>query len=413
MKKISIICLSLVLMLTCFISAEENDNRFIDPQDCFSEKAREEYNIHSELLLDEYRVEVFFASTNNVAEDINVFTSEVFDECRSYEHAIIFGANTITHEYAFYTSGYMDEVISSDLINEIITGCNNAIDIFDALEWYLNTLEMHVSKYLTDNGFTPEEVPDNRLLEYVYDEANLLNEQEEISLLAILEEISDHQRCDVVVATFNDFEGDDFVAFVDDFYDYNGFGYGRDRDGIILAISMAGRDLHMSTLGYALYAFTDYGLEAMEYAFIDSLSRGYYFDAFLEYAQKADELLTLAHNGTPLDVPQTEEVHIDFKETLLEFGLGSLILALGIGFGMVMVERSRLKTVHFEHGAYNYEKRLERHIYRRYDRLINRTVHREKIKTSSSSSSSSHRSSGSSSHRSSSGSSHGGRSGKF
>ena len=414
MKKILIICLGLVLLMTNFIDAKEYDTRFIDEDNYFSEIAHDEYNEHSKLLLDEFNLEVFFAVTMDEDTDILAFTQEAFDEYRTHEHAVILGVNVSNYEYAFLTSGYMDEALTSDVIDEIVLMCDSAFDIFSALEMYLNSLEINVGIYLTENGFHPEDVPDNRYLDYVYDEADLLDENEELALLSYLEQVSDRQRCDVVVATFNDYEGEDFVAFVDDFYDYNGYGYGRDRDGIILAISMAERDFCMSSLGYGLYAFTDYGLEQMEYAFIDSLSNGDYYEAFMDYAMKADELLTLAHEGTPLDIPQFVVEEIDPREAVAELSLGSLIISVGIGFGIVMHERSRLKTIRFERGAYNYEDRLKRHIYRRYDRLIGSSIQRERIETnSSSSSSSSHSSGGSSSHRSSSGSSHGGRSGKF
>lgn len=49
----------------------------------------------------------------------------------------------------------------------------------------------------------------------------------------------------------------------DDFYDYNGYGYGEEGDGIIFLISMEERKWQISTCGFGITAFTDAGQEYM------------------------------------------------------------------------------------------------------------------------------------------------------
>ena len=105
------------------------------------------------------------------------------------------------------------------------------------------------------------EVPDERLLPRLTDEADLLTDEEEELLLKQLDEISERQNCDVVVAAVDGLDGKSAMEYADDFYDYNGYGMGNERDGIILLVSMEERDWWISTCGFGITAFTDDGLD--------------------------------------------------------------------------------------------------------------------------------------------------------
>ena len=84
-----------------------------------------------------------------------------------------------------------------------------------------------------------QKIPDSRLLPRLVDEADLLSDSEESRLLTTLDEISERQNCDVVVVTVDTIGDSTATEFADDFYDYNGYGAGENRDGILLLISMA------------------------------------------------------------------------------------------------------------------------------------------------------------------------------
>ena len=74
------------------------------------------------------------------------------------------------------------------------------------------------------------------------DGADLLTDSEEITLLSMLGEISERQMLDVVIVTTNTLEGKSPMAYADDFYDYNGYGFGASYDGVLLLVSMEDRD---------------------------------------------------------------------------------------------------------------------------------------------------------------------------
>ena len=79
------------------------------------------------------------------------------------------------------------------------------------------------------------------------DDADLLTDHEEAVLLSELDEISERQRMDIVVVTTDSLEGKSAMEYADDFYDYNGYGFGNSRDGVLLLISMEDRDWWLST----------------------------------------------------------------------------------------------------------------------------------------------------------------------
>lgn len=101
-----------------------------------------------------------------------------------------------------------------------------------------------------------EEIPDKRQLPRLVDRAELLDSDEADGLLTLLDRLSDEVQCDIAVVTGEIAQdGKSVVDYTDDFYDYNGYGYGEDRDGIMLLINMGERDVHISDCGYVAVRF--------------------------------------------------------------------------------------------------------------------------------------------------------------
>ena len=79
-------------------------------------------------------------------------------------------------------------------------------------------------------GANADTIPDRRLRERVVDEANLLSASEEKRLLDKVNEISERQNCDVVIVTVYDIGSKTPNEYADDFFDYNGYGKGKNAD---------------------------------------------------------------------------------------------------------------------------------------------------------------------------------------
>ena len=237
------------------------------------------------------------------------------------------------------------------------------------------------------------------------DMADLLSDSEESDLSDILDEISERQRVDIVVVTVDSMDGESAMVYADDFYDYNGYGFGNERDGILLLISMEERDWYISTTGYGITAVTDAGREYISEIFVDDLSAGDYAAAFTSFANLCDDFITQAKTGEPYDVGNLP------KEP---FGVvGNLVAAFVIAFIISLIVtgimRGQLKTVRSQSAADNYMKQGSMQLTKKNDLFLYRNVARRKKPENSSSNSSG----GSRTHTSSSGTTHGGGGGKF
>ncbi len=96
------------------------------------------------------------------------------------------------------------------------------------------------------------------------DSAEVLTEDEDGELEASLEELSVRQSFDVIIATIDSLESEGCTSmeeYADDLYDYCQFGYGENRDGVLLLVSIGDRKWHISTCGYGITAFTDAGIQ--------------------------------------------------------------------------------------------------------------------------------------------------------
>ena len=97
----------------------------------------------------------------------------------------------------------------------------------------------------------------------VNDMAGLLTDSQEERLRGQIEDIAQEYQFDAVIVTVDSLDGKSAEAYADDYFDYNGYGYGTDADGILMLVSMEYRDWAISTCGRGLEVFTDYGLDYM------------------------------------------------------------------------------------------------------------------------------------------------------
>ena len=228
------------------------------------------------------------------------------------------------------------------------------------------------------------------------DQADLLTDAQEASLLSKLDTISDAQKMDVVIVTTDTLNGKTPMAYADDFYDYSGYS----KDGVLLLVSIEDNDWWISTSGYGITAFTDAGIEYLGEQITPALGDDDYVGAFNTYADRCDEFITQAKSGDPYDTHNLPKEPFDF---LLNLGI-CLVIGLIIGAVSTAVMKGKLKTVRAKAGAADYMKPGSLNVTLRQDLFLYRDVKRTAKPKSSS---------GSSTHTSSSGRSHGGGGGKF
>lgn len=236
------------------------------------------------------------------------------------------------------------------------------------------------------------------------DMADLLQESEEKVLLALLDEMSERQQLDIVVVTANTLNGKTPMKYADDFYDYNDYGFGAQKDGVLLLVSMEDRDWWISTTGYGITAFTDAGITYIGEQFLPALGDGDYADAFTTFAQLCDKFITQAKTGEPYDKGS-------FPKEPFSFGANACIALVVGGFFAVITTtamKGSLKSVRFHPTAADYVRSGSMQVTDAKELFL--YTHIDRIKRQKESSS---QGGGSTTHTSSSGMNHGGGGGKF
>ena len=236
------------------------------------------------------------------------------------------------------------------------------------------------------------------LYDRLIDMGDILSDSEEAELLAALDEVSLRQNMDVTIITVESLEGDEIAALADDIYDMCSFGYGADRDGILLLVSRDDRQWHISTCGYGITAFTDAGIQYIGRQMKSDLASENYAAAFRIFIDQCDQFISQARTGMPFDKSSLPKEKMPSAWALISLGGGA-----AVGLGVFAALRGKMKSVRYAPAANNYVRDGSMNITQSNDVFLYRTVN----KTART------KSSGSSTHTYSSGTTHGGGGGSF
>lgn len=277
---------------------------------------------------------------------------------------------------------------------------NRLRSLFAALAALVLAAALAVPAFAVEGGFAD-------LYYRMNDSANVLTEDEDNELEDALEELSLRQSFDVVIATIESLESVDYTSmeeYADDLYDFCQFGYGADRDGVLLLVSVGDRKWHISTCGYGITAFTDAGIQYLGEQMTPDMADGDYAAAFRTFVQWSDAYIDAARSGRPYDVKNLPREPLSLMYLFLALGIG-LVLA----WVVVHVMKSRLRSVAFQENAASYVREGSMNLTNSRELFLYRDVHRtERVEEKDSDSSG-----GSSTHTSSSGTTHGGGGGSF
>jgi len=210
--------------------------------------------------------------------------------------------------------------------------------------------------------------------EFLYDEADLLTVAEEAALIQKLASVSAEYEAQIVIATIASANGGDVDTLVDYWYDSMGFGYGENRDGVLLLVCMAPREYRILSNGYAGVAIDPDVIGSIGDEIVDDLSGGDYAVAFGEFADECAYYLDGYINGFPFDAAGSLTV--------------SAIIGVIIGLVVAFVLKGQLNTVRRQSRAHDYVKHGSMQVNVMKDIFLYRNVTRTKKQTNSSSGSS-------------------------
>jgi len=178
----------------------------------------------------------------------------------------------------------------------------------------------------------------------VVDGADVLTANEESSLLARLNGISDKYSVDVAVVTVESLDGESPSDFTEGYFKSKGYGIGEDNSGVMLLFSAevvdGGRDYYIYYSGIGYDAVSD-NVEELKEDVVGYLKNDDFVSAFNTFADECEGYINVEINGAPFN-----------------FGK-SLIVSLVIGFIVALISvsvmKGKLKSVHFQSEAANYQ----------------------------------------------------------
>lgn len=215
----------------------------------------------------------------------------------------------------------------------------------------------------------------------LWDEADLLTSYEESSLSKKLTSLSNAYDAQIIIVTLSSLEGTGIDYMLEYLYDEMDFGYGANKDGVLLLVSMDTRQFRILSNGFAAIAIDSYDIDRISDAIVDSLSSGDYADAFEEFVSQCDYYLDGYINGYPFN----------FGKTLL------ICLVIGIIVALIVsaVLKGQLKSVRKQEKANVYVKPGSMNVTLSNDIFLYRNVTRtKKVEKSSGSGRGSSRSTG-------------------
>ncbi len=303
-------------------------------------------------------------------EDLPSYVEQFASEHVAEKNALVLGFNA-DYYYFLQIGSVAKEALPDSVCESTILDAYRAVkgDPKGKLLAYLNTTDEILKEYRDTHGFSdvfdvsgaydlsdvPEEIARTAGGKpTLVDKERLLTDSEAEALSKRLKEIGDAYRCDVVIVTVSTLGSKTSEAYADDFFDYNGYGYGavpdangvtRDGNGILLLLSMEDRDFAVGTSGSAIRAFTDYGIQTyLEDRFLPYLSGNDFSRGFNAFADACDDLLKYASEGVPYDY---RRVYVDgwTDSQLLSCNDRAESVANEYGVGIYFIESTAIGDV--------------------------------------------------------------------
>jgi len=221
-------------------------------------------------------------------------------------------------------------------------------------------------------------------IDLVTDITDTLTDSQIEQLNTRAERIAEQYRCDVAIIVIDAMYDDDGAfAWAQYLYEVFNFGYGSDRSGVLLFLSLAERDYALIAFGFGNTAFTDYGKDVMlDNHILPLLGNNRYYDAFSVYLDKVEEFLAMARDGTPFDrhtSPEGQRTSFLIKLAIV------IVLPLLIAFTICSIWKSKMKTARIATTACNYIPPGGFQLTGYADTFLYQTVSRTKVQSSSSS----------------------------
>jgi len=219
-------------------------------------------------------------------------------------------------------------------------------------------------------------------LNYVTDDAALLSSEQYQQLNTYAAELSEEYGCSVYIITLNDYT-DIVNGSVYDcataIFDYYELGWGSDKNGVLLLLSMEERDYSLIAHGSTgNSAFTDYGKDYLSDKFLDDFRENDWYGGFVDYLETAGYMLEQNRMGSPVDISGAYSEGSGKLSPIAAIGF-ILLLPCAVALIVCSIFRAQMKTAKLKTTAQDYVENGGIELRVRQDLFLHRTQTRQVI----------------------------------
>ena len=377
----------------------------IDDARLLTIEQRQELNAYAEKITETYGMGIYIMSV----EDFHNYGEEpqIFDVLWNYYHdnSLGYGADRqgmilmlsmAERDFATFFYGEDTEYAFAGSRQEQLE--TYFLDNFGSDDWYGGFLDyLTASEEFMAQAAVEQSAP---ATPYVIDDARLLTIEQRQELNTYAEKITETYGVGIYIMSVEDFHnyGEEPQIFdvLWNYYHDNSLGYGADRQGMILMLSIAERDFATFFYGEDTeYAFNGFGQAQLENYFLDDFGSDDWYDGFMDFLVASEDFMAKAAAGEPV------------RDNPWSLASVFVLIALFASFVVTRLLWMKMANVAAQKGAARYQTADGLVLTKQVDQFLTQTVRRRKIESSDSGSGKS----GSS--RAHSGGGGSGRSGKF
>ena len=211
----------------------------------------------------------------------------------------------------------------------------------------------------------------------VIDDARLLTIEQRQELNAYAEKITETYGMGIYIMSVEDFHnyGEEPQIFdvLWNYYHDNSLGYGADRQGMILMLSMAERDFATFFYGEDTeYAFNGFGQAQLENYFLDDFGSDDWYDGFMDFLVASEDFMAKAAAGEPV------------RDNPWSLASVFVLIALFVSFVVTRLLWMKMANVAAQKGAKRYQTAEGLVLTKQIDQFLTQTIRRRKIESSDS-----------------------------
>ena len=347
-----VLCFSLVIS----VSAEEKETAFVvDELGYLTDDGIAALNNLGSVYYDMTGVGIFFVYTK--AESLEDY------DVKAILNGITDYVIMMENETSWYVHvGGKGEIIDVEAEDALRAAYDADETYIGGIGAYMDAAVLYFPELTAAAETTEAPVPENE--QFLYDEADLLTDSEEVTLVEKLKDVSRACNAQLVVVTIASMDGGDIDSYVDYLYDSMGFGYGENHDGVLLLVCMDPREYRILSNGYAGTAIGPDQIDTLCDFMETYLPNGHYTSAFHSFADQSGEFLEYYLMGSPFKVGKSLAI--------------SLIIGIIAGLIVAFILKGQLKSVRKQNQAHRYVKPDSMTVNIQYDIFLYRTVTRTK-----------------------------------